>query len=98
MAASQLTATLNGGGPLLRYDSNSKFIDFSCRRSKSKLFLSRTMNPRPLRRSFLVRNVSSEPTQKLKNPIVEQHEGRLHLLLFLPFCSYYGCSCMVVVC
>lgn len=82
MAASQFSASCSRTGSFSQYDSGSRFIDFKCRSSKSKLFFIRTLNPRPLRRSFSVKSVSSEPTQKLKDPIADEGPDRL-----LPYLS-----------
>ncbi|PON40780.1 Glycogen/starch/alpha-glucan phosphorylase [Parasponia andersonii] len=69
MAASQFSASCSSRtGAFFQYDSRSKFIDFTCGSGKSKLFLVRTPN----RRSFSIRSVSSEPTQKLKDPIADE--------------------------
>ncbi|KAL2552257.1 Alpha-glucan phosphorylase 1 [Forsythia ovata] len=48
--------------------SNSRPIDFICRNGSCKLFLTR----RRMRRSFYVKSVSSEPKQKVIDPITEE--------------------------
>ncbi|CAL9014308.1 unnamed protein product [Prunus brigantina] len=77
MAASQFAATRGGAETVWQCKSQSKLIDFSSRKNKSKLlFTRRNLNQRRSF-SFSVKNASSEPSQKLKDPIVEQDSSIL---------------------
>lgn len=80
MAASQFAATRGGAETVWQCKSQSKLIDFSSRKNKSKLlFTRRNLNQRRSF-SFSVKNASNESSQKLKDPIVEQGS---HLLVSL---------------
>ncbi|KAM6549435.1 hypothetical protein CsatB_021111 [Cannabis sativa] len=72
MATSQFSASCSRTRPFPHYESRSRLIDFTCRSSKSKLFFTRSLNRKQSRRSFSVKSVSSEPTQKLKDPIADE--------------------------
>ncbi|GMN42136.1 hypothetical protein TIFTF001_011357, partial [Ficus carica] len=72
MAGSQFSATCSRTGAFSHCDSRSKFIDFGLRSTNSRLLFVRTLNRRPLRRSFSVKSVSSDPTQKLQYPITDE--------------------------
>ncbi|BFG26578.1 hypothetical protein CerSpe_128520 [Prunus speciosa] len=77
MAASQFAATRGGAETVWQCKSQSKLIDFSSRKNKSKLlFARRNLNQRRSF-SFSVKNASSEPSQKLKDPIIEQDSSLL---------------------
>ncbi|PQQ13432.1 alpha-1 4 glucan phosphorylase L isozyme chloroplastic/amyloplastic [Prunus yedoensis var. nudiflora] len=77
MAASQFAATRGGAETVWQCKSQSKLIDFSSRKNKSKLlFTRRNLNQRRSF-SFSVKNASSEPSQKLKDPIIEQDSSLL---------------------
>ncbi|XP_062106543.1 alpha-1,4 glucan phosphorylase L isozyme, chloroplastic/amyloplastic isoform X2 [Humulus lupulus] len=80
MATSQFSASCSRARAFPHYESRSRLIDFTCRSSKSKLFLIRSLNRKPLRRSFSVKSVSSEPTQKLKDPIADEVSTTLNSL------------------
>ncbi|KAK1563608.1 hypothetical protein Q3G72_029930 [Acer saccharum] len=74
MAVSQLYATSSTRSEtFLHYNSSlSRFIQFG---SRNRLFLIRTLNSSRLKTpSFCVRNVSSEPKQKLNHPVVSEQE------------------------
>ncbi|KAA8530419.1 hypothetical protein F0562_005128 [Nyssa sinensis] len=74
MATSPFSATSTWPRPVTfsHCCSISRFIDFSSRNRSSNLFLIRTSNFGRVKRSFSVKNVSSEPEQKLKDPITEE--------------------------
>ncbi|ONI19082.1 hypothetical protein PRUPE_3G257600 [Prunus persica] len=77
MAASQFAATRGGAETVWQCKSQSKLIDFSSRKNKSKLlFTRRNLNQRRSF-SFSVKNASNESSQKLKDPIVEQDSSIL---------------------
>lgn len=80
MAASQFAATRGGAETVWQCKSQSKLIDFSSRKNKSKLLFTTTNLNQRRSFSFSVKNASSEPSQKLKDPIVEQGS---HLLVSL---------------
>lgn len=86
MAASQFSATCSRTGSFSHCDSRSKFIDFGFRSTNSRLLFVRTLNRRPLLRSFSVKSVSSDPTQKLQYPITDEGPDRLSLPLQLSHC------------
>lgn len=50
----------------------SRFFHSGSKTRRSNLFLIRTLNSRQVKRSFSVKNVSSEPKQKLKNPVTDE--------------------------
>ncbi|KAH0998087.1 hypothetical protein GBA52_021951 [Prunus armeniaca] len=77
MAASQFAATRGGAETVWQCKSQSKLIDFSSRKNKSKLLLTRRNLNQRRSFSFSVKNASSEPSQKLKDPIVEQDSSIL---------------------
>ncbi|XP_020415138.1 alpha-1,4 glucan phosphorylase L isozyme, chloroplastic/amyloplastic isoform X1 [Prunus persica] len=84
MAASQFAATRGGAETVWQCKSQSKLIDFSSRKNKSKLlFTRRNLNQRRSF-SFSVKNASNESSQKLKDPIVEQGKYSSILSSFIP--------------
>uniref|UniRef100_A0A5B7BGQ6 Alpha-1,4 glucan phosphorylase n=1 Tax=Davidia involucrata TaxID=16924 RepID=A0A5B7BGQ6_DAVIN len=66
------TATATRADSFSHSCSISRFIAFSSRNRSSKLFLIKTSNLRRVKRSFSVKNVSSEPKQKLQDPITDE--------------------------
>ncbi|KAL6287772.1 hypothetical protein ACE6H2_012162 [Prunus campanulata] len=77
MAASQFAATRGGAETVWQCKSQSKLIDFSSRKNKSKLLFTRRNSNQRRSFSFSVKNASSEPSQKLKDPIIEQDSSIL---------------------
>ena len=79
-ASSHLTVALNRAEPFSGSNSLPSLIGLSTRYGKSRLLLVRTSSWRSPKRTLVVRNVSSEPTQKLKDPVAD--EGSLLFLWF----------------
>ncbi|XWS30190.1 hypothetical protein CRYUN_Cryun24cG0096100 [Craigia yunnanensis] len=90
MATWRFSTTPSGTEAVSSCNAVARFIDFSRGRNggvggggvgggsgnKAKqLMLMRKWQVRPMRRSFSVRNVSSEPQQKVKDPVTEQEES-----------------------
>ncbi|XP_021905201.1 alpha-glucan phosphorylase 1 isoform X1 [Carica papaya] len=84
MATSRFCATSSGAETFLHSSSFSRLIDCGYRSSKSRLLFVRTARLPPLRRTFLVKCVSSEPKQKLKDSVTEQGEAPSNLSPFAP--------------
>ena len=95
MATWRFSTTLSGTEAVSSYNAVARFIDFSRGRNggvggvgggsgnKAKqLMLMRKWQVRPMRRSFSVRNVSSEPQQKVKDPVTEK-EGSISFVVSL---------------
>ncbi|XP_052196353.1 alpha-1,4 glucan phosphorylase L-1 isozyme, chloroplastic/amyloplastic isoform X2 [Diospyros lotus] len=72
MASSPFPVTSTRAEAFSHCNSISRLIDFSSRNWNAKLFLTRESSLGRLRRSFTVRNVSSQPKQKLNDPITEE--------------------------
>ncbi|XP_009764309.1 alpha-1,4 glucan phosphorylase L-1 isozyme, chloroplastic/amyloplastic [Nicotiana sylvestris] len=72
MATSSYCATANGAELFTHYASNSRLIGFNSRNRSSKLFLTRTSEFRGVKRCFHVKSVSSEPKQKVQDPVTEE--------------------------
>ncbi|GLU10997.1 hypothetical protein SLE2022_277700 [Rubroshorea leprosula] len=73
MATCRFSATPSGTDAVSGCNAISKLIGFD--RSKSRqLFLRRSWRSSPLRRSFPLKNVSSEPRQKVKDPVAKQQK------------------------
>lgn len=100
MATWRFCTTSGGVEAVSSCNAVARFIDFSRGRNggvgsagggsgnKAKqLMLMRKWQVRPLRRSFSVRNVSSEPQQKVKDPVAEQ-EGSIFFVVFI-----FKCRC-----
>ncbi|CAL5325894.1 unnamed protein product [Camellia sinensis] len=72
MATSPFSATSTKTESFSHFSSISRCIHFSSRIRSSNLFLIRTSCFRRLKRSFTVKNVSSDPNHKLKDPITDE--------------------------
>ncbi|CAL5370711.1 unnamed protein product [Camellia sinensis] len=72
MATSPFSATSTKTESFSHFSSISRCIHFSSRIRSSNLFLIRTSCFRRLKRSFTVKNVSSDPKHKLKDPITDE--------------------------
>lgn len=94
MATSRFCATSSGAETFLHSSSFSRLIDCGYRSSKSRLLFVRTARLPPLRRTFLVKCVSSEPKQKLKDSVTEQGGTVFCVLSFSSYFSY--CSSVVL--
>lgn len=77
MAVSQFSASRSE--TFLHNGSLSRLIRFGSTSRRSKLSLIRTLKSRPVSTSFSVKNVSSEPMQRVKDTVAE--EGVLLLCL-----------------
>lgn len=84
MASAQFSATSARADTYWHCNSISRFVDRGFINRNSKLFLLRTSTYRPLRRSFLVKNVSSEPKQRSKQSITEEEGVSSDLSSFTP--------------
>ncbi|KAG6607108.1 Alpha-1,4 glucan phosphorylase L isozyme, chloroplastic/amyloplastic [Cucurbita argyrosperma subsp. argyrosperma] len=74
-ASSHLTVALNRAEPFSGANSLPSLIGLSTRYGKSRLLLVRTSSWRSPKRTLVVRNVSSEPTQKLKDPVADEESA-----------------------
>ncbi|XP_022948691.1 alpha-1,4 glucan phosphorylase L isozyme, chloroplastic/amyloplastic isoform X1 [Cucurbita moschata] len=74
-ASSHLTVALNRAEPFSGCNSLPSLIGLSTRFGKSRLLLVRTSSWRSPKRTLVVRNVSSEPTQKLKDPVADEESA-----------------------
>ncbi|XP_022998730.1 alpha-1,4 glucan phosphorylase L isozyme, chloroplastic/amyloplastic isoform X1 [Cucurbita maxima] len=74
-ASSHLTVALNRAEPFSGSNSLPSLIGLSTRYGKSRLLLVRTSSWRSPKRTLVVRNVSSEPTQKLKDPVADEESA-----------------------
>ncbi|XP_022774555.1 alpha-glucan phosphorylase 1-like isoform X3 [Durio zibethinus] len=107
MATWRFSTTSSGAEAVSSCYAVARFIDFSrgrnggvdgsggVRRSGNKakqLILMRKWQVRPMRRSFSVRNASSEPQQKVKDPITEKEESLSTLSPFLSDASSIASS------
>ncbi|KAL6961759.1 Alpha-1,4 glucan phosphorylase L-1 isozyme, chloroplastic/amyloplastic [Sarracenia purpurea var. burkii] len=72
MATSQFSATSTGADVFSHSNSISRVVDFSYRYRNSKLFLIRPSSLGKVQRSFTVKNISSEPKQKLKDRVTDE--------------------------
>ncbi|XP_077223367.1 glycosyl transferase, family 35 [Tasmannia lanceolata] len=70
MASTPFSTTSTRSSVFSHYNSISRFIDFTSRTTKSKLFLIKTLDSRRRSRSLSVKNVSSD--QKLKESVSEE--------------------------
>lgn len=84
MASAQFSAISARADTYWHCNSISRFVDPGFINRNSKLFLLRTSTYRPLRRSFLVKNVSSEPKQRSKQTITEKEGVSSDLSSFTP--------------
>lgn len=84
MAVSQFSA-ICARTPFFQSDSSSKLIDLSFKGNKTKLFFVNVVNRRSLRRSFCVKSVSTDPTQKFKDPVSEEGHDRCFFFLCIAF-------------
>ncbi|XP_022740825.1 alpha-glucan phosphorylase 1-like isoform X2 [Durio zibethinus] len=89
MATWRFSTTPSGAEAVSSCNAVARFIDFSRGRNSGvvcgggggsgikakQLMLMRRWQVRPMRRSFSVRNVSSEPQQKVKDPVTQQQES-----------------------
>ncbi|OMO85889.1 Glycosyl transferase, family 35 [Corchorus olitorius] len=103
MATWRFSTTPSGTEAVSSCNAVARFIDFSRGRNggvsgggsgnkAKRLMLMRKWQVRPLRRSFSVRNVSSEPQQKVKDPVTEQEESSSALSPFPPDASSIASS------
>ncbi|XP_021297740.1 alpha-glucan phosphorylase 1 isoform X1 [Herrania umbratica] len=105
MATWRFYTTSGGVEAVSSCNAVARFIDFSRGRNggvgsagggsgnKAKqLMLMRKWQVRPMRRSFSVRNVSSEPQQKVKDPVAEQEESLGTISPFPPDASSIASS------
>ncbi|XP_023523931.1 alpha-1,4 glucan phosphorylase L isozyme, chloroplastic/amyloplastic [Cucurbita pepo subsp. pepo] len=74
-ASSHLTVALNRAEPFSGSNSLPSLIGLSTKYGKSRLLLVRTSSWRSPKRTLVVRNVSSEPTQKLKDPVADEESA-----------------------
>ncbi|CAK9186034.1 unnamed protein product [Ilex paraguariensis] len=72
MATSRFSAPSTRAESLSHCSSISRCLDFSSRNRSSSLVLTRTRRLRRVKLSSSVRNVSSEPTQKIQDPITDE--------------------------
>ena len=83
MATSRFSATSTRVEALSHCNSISRLVNFSARQRIPKFFLIRTSTFRRVERSLKVKNISSEPKQRLKDPTTGEGLSLFRTLAFV---------------